>query len=697
MRAIPIITLSLIACLHAAAAHAESTRKLIVTLDTPHESTPELFCIVGEQECKRPKDCSSLSAIKGAMSLDGDAITFDVEALAPHPGHAPLHQALRALSLQSPSRHDKGQRCGECRPEVTRIDYMGTPDELRGYVTCTKNRRTTNSDRVAVTFLRFHKDNVPAPVKELELLGDHVTVHFSEEVDLDDYEFLFTIGGDYLPDTLGLGTKERMVLPLHPRCTSSTIALPGRARELAAETLAVTLDGQPMDGCVAAGPDSVSAWLPYRSSGEVKTLRLAYTSPTTSVVYEAPWTERTPPELLKAHHRQLELSWRKDCLVGALPASPGPDWDRACPQATLPAVGARCALLPSSDTHCRYRCTATGGMPAFALPTPVRFDRYGHFIDHEIRKAYSWSDTLRYSGQELTSFLAPSDRKIVVDLPAPEVWRSRRGNEIDRVEIRSSSGARRIVTIRNDPPPWTILSVPNASCAERFTVKVIGARTFHRTDQGLSEVGNLVLDSPRRYQDLFHWAVVLGGGALLPLNQRVYQTERNQEVFGSAGAGFELYLDWPVPGAAELTFLYEPTRTAYGVVRLPTDRGDRLARVPYHRILGELAWTVWGRNREWQLGLMGGGGVGGPMLGDSEKVGSLRSFVFAGALGRVKPWGLNTWIEVNAGARWGEGHQFFGTDDDGELIPETFHGEPKRTERHLWQLFGGLRIRSTFL
>jgi hypothetical protein len=700
MRASTGISLSLIVCLQAATAFADTTRKLIVTLETPHESTPEIFCIIGEQRCDE-RHCSSLSAIKEVMSFDGTAIRFAIPRSWNEPESKPLGEALKALSPRSTHRNDKGQQCSRCTPEVTLIEPMGTPDALHGYATCARNGRPTSSDRVAVAFLRFHKHNVPAPVSNLELLGDHVTVYFSKPVDIDDYEFLISLGGDYLGHTVGLGTKERMVLPLHPRCTSSTLALPPGAETLAAEALSATLDGEPVNGCIATGAKSVSAWLPHGSLGDQRTLRLAYASPTASVTYEARWTGRAPPEVLEARHRQLELSWRKDCLVGTLPAKAGAGaaWNDSCPQASLPVAGAACELLDSTEERCRYRCAVASGMPAFALPTPVRFDRYGLWsgtAEPEVRHAYSWEDTLRYSGQELTSFLAPADRKIVVELPDPAAWRSHPGTEIDHVELRSSSGITRTIGIRADPPHWAIVSVPNATCSERFTVSVVGARTFDRVDQGLSKTGNLVLDSPRRYRDLFHWVVVVGGGSLLPRN-KVYRTNRDGEPYGSVGAGFELYFDRPLPGSFDVTFLYEPTRTAYGIIQLPGGRGSRLGKVPYHRALAELAVTRWGRNREWQLGAMSGGGFGGPLAGDKEKVGTLRAFVFAGVLGRIKPSRWNVWIEVNAGARYGEKHQFFGTDDDGKPLPDTFEGEPKRTERALLQLFGGLKLRGALL
>ena len=124
-------------------------------------------------------------------------------------------------------------------------------------------------------------------MSSIELLGDHATIHFSKPVDVDDYEFLLSIGGDYLADTVGLGTKERMVLPLHPRCTSSTILLPPRAQAVAPETLSVALDHKPMDGCVETSAESLAVWLPYRPTEDVKTLRLAYAGPSSSLVYEA--------------------------------------------------------------------------------------------------------------------------------------------------------------------------------------------------------------------------------------------------------------------------------------------------------------------------------------------------------------------------------------------------------------------------
>ncbi|HWO17855.1 MAG TPA: hypothetical protein VNO30_03740 [Kofleriaceae bacterium] len=680
-----------------------------MTLETPHEATPEIFCIIGEQRCDE-RHCSDLSEIKDVMSFHDNAISFSVPEPWDKPVSASLKEALQALSPRGTSSRNgnKGQPCSLCTPKVTQNVYMGTAGEPRGYVTCTKNGRPTNSDRVAVAFLRFHKLNVPAPVNNLELLGNHVTVYFSKPVDIDDYELLSSLGGDYLASTEGLGTKERMVLPLHPRCTSSTLALPPGAETLAAEALSATLDGEPVNKCIETSAKAISAWLPHGTPGVQRTLRLAYASPAAAVAFEAGWTGRAPPEVLEARHRQLELSWRKDCLVGALPAEAKPRsdsgsgsaWSAACPQASLPVAGAACEYLGETNQLCRYRCAVAPGMPAFALPTPVRFDRYGLWrggAEPEIRHAYSWEDTLRYSGQELTSFLAPADRKIVVELPDPAAWRSRPGDEIDHVELRSSSGITRTVGIQADPPRWAIVSVPNATCSERFTVSVVGARTFDRVDQGLSQTGNLVLDSPRHYRDLFHWVVVVGGGALLPQNQLVYQTERDGEPYGSVGAGFELYFDRPLPGSFEVTLLYEPTRTAYGVLQLPGGRGARLGKVPYHRAMAELAVTSWGRNREWQLGAMGGAGLGRPLAGDKEKVGTLRSFVFAGVLGRIKPSRWNAWLELNAGIRWGEKHQFYGTDEDGDPLPDAFHGEPERTERRLWQLYSGLRIRGALL
>jgi hypothetical protein len=301
---------------------------------------------------------------------------------------------------------------------------------------------------------------------------------------------------------------------------------------------------------------------------------------------------------------------------------------------------------------------------------------------------------LNYSGQDLVSFTASADRKVIVELPDPSRWRSVTGNEIDYVEVNALAGAPQRVALGGAVPRWSVIAVPNASCSSQFTVGITGARTFVPQKRALSH-GNLVLASPQDYQDVFHWAVMFGGGFLFPRNMLVYKTERRGEPYLSLGAGAELYFSRPRAGSVELNLLYEPTFTAYGAVQL-TSRNQREISVPYHRGLAEIVATLWGQNREWQAGAMAGGGLGGPIFPDGDKVGTLRFYWLFGGLYRVKPLDSNAWIEVNAGLRWGELHEFFGTDANGQPVSDTFHGEPALTERRLFQIYAALRLRIEF-
>ena len=251
-----------------------------------------------------------------------------------------------------------------------------------------------------------------------------------------------------------------------------------------------------------------------------------------------------------------------------------------------------------------------------------------------------------------------------------------------------------MIAVGTQPPPWVTALVPNATCSSRFTVKVVGTRTFASREQGLEPSGNLVLASPRDYRDLVHWAFMVGGGVINPRNEFVSAEHRTEPV-GMIGAGLQIYYAWPVAGAWELNVIYEPTLTAYGSVYLPSQRNERLITVPYHRFFAESVGTIWGHERGWEAGVVAGGGFGGSIHGDTEKVGINHPFLLLGTLARVRPAFVPGWLEVDLGLRWGENHEFFGTDAAGRPIADTFHGEPAVTERALWQAYAAVRWRFT--
>jgi hypothetical protein len=629
--------------------------------------------------------------------------------------HTPLSGAVSALA------HAMDSGCDSCRPLLHATEHiMPEGGGFKGYITCAHNTLGTGSARVAVAFLRFTARTTPSAIQRLELDGNQVAVAFSNQIAEDGDAFLLNLGGSYLSGTVGLGTNTRMTLRLNQLCTLTPLVLPARAPAARLETASLVLDGKTIDRCTVAVASGTAVWIPHKPSEMMTTLGFRFTRAGESrdsdvaadVDYEASWTDREPPHPVKLQHRRVEFSWSRDCLTGWLPPLPlawlqrwiargarlvqrerRVEWDEICPKATLVEAGASCWLANSDAQHCSYRCAAPASVPAFSLPTPVRFERMGADRGATL-KAYGWSDTLNYSGQELASFIASADRKVVVEFPAPDLWRSNRGNEIDHIEVNADTGTPQRIALGTALPRWSVITVPNASCSSQFTVGVHGARTFVAQKRSLAH-GNLVLADPNDYQDRFHWALLFGVGFLFPRNNLVAKTERRGEPYLSIGAGAELYLPPPYPGAVELNLLYEPTLTAYGAVQL-TSRDQRLISVPYHRGLAEIVASWWGPDRTWQAGAMAGGGLGGPIFPDGDKVGTLRFYWLLGALYRVKPFDTNAWLEVNAGFRWGEIHEFFGTDADGQPISDTFHGAPALTERRMWQIYAALRFRIEF-
>jgi hypothetical protein len=424
-------------------------------------------------------------------------------------------------------------------------------------------------------------------------------------------------------------------------------------------------------------------------------------------VLEASWNGALPRDPVVFGYRRFEFTWRRHCLTGEWsPGEKAPadhSWSASCPRATIDEL-LPCELVDQPDRSiCRYACAIDRSAPALHLPASVRFERFRMREDAQ-QLLYTWRDRLAFSGQELSSFVAQADQKIAVDIGEPGAWRSHTGNEIERIDVAVDSSERsQVIPIGDvEPPPWTVIAAPTATCRSQFAVEIVGARQFTRRDLGLDRRGHLVLASPSAYGDLLHVAFSAGPGILVPNDPGV---GFRGEPLVDLAVGVERYFEqswWghTLSGSLEASIVYEPTFTAYGAMPGPFSAQTRPVNVPYHRGMIELAATVWFRNRDWTAGVLGGPGIGGPIWdhGIVEQVGALHRFWYAGLLGRFNPFSLSRHaaVELDVGIRWGETHEYFGVDGVGAADPERFHGDSLLVEHRLRQLYGTLRWRVAF-
>lgn len=651
-------------------------------------------------------------------------------------------------ALQSLSR-GRQETCEQehhgCAPRVRLTKFARA-----GRIVCGSDPSNHNG-RVAIVELSYHLGETRSGVQEVQLQGTSATLRLDREVPALNVAQAAVLGGDYVfSPTASLGTHERIAVTLRPRCTLVGMGLPTHSATLRLVEATIQLDpwrslsrsfgaelarysamvrfieaaihaGMPeasrkrrsiVTRCIPTPQqDVLPINIPYRDEAGTKRLVVATAaarSPNSNIssrsddqattILESIWNGSLPSSTPRLGFRRFEFSWHRDCLVGQWSPLQGRVHDDSsngiCPRATIDE-SFRCSIIVQPDTAtCKYRCEVDDANPPLLLPIGVRFDRIVHYDQDQEQLLYSWHDTLSFSGQELSSSVDPRERKVIVQISEPDAWKSRPGNEVERAEVRSGSlDHQQTIFIGDAPPAWTTIAAPEATCTSRFAVDIIGARSFARRDLSLEPTGNLVLPALGDFWDVFHLTLLIGGGFLFPQNEPLGKPRG--ELHGTIGAGGEIYLANHFPDAFEFGVIYEPGYIAYGAIPNPQTMDQSKISVPYQRLMLEFAGTYWGHNRTWQVGLMGGGGAGGPIFGETEKVGGFHKFIFGGALARWHffPSSLHAAIELDGGVRWGEAREYFGTTEAGDPNDARFHGEPAITELRLLQLYVGFRWR----
>src|SRR5262249_9333469 len=126
---------------------------------------------------------------------------------------------------------------------------------------------------------------------------------------------------------------------------------------------------------------------------------------------------------------------------------------------------------------CEYHCEIDNKLDAPTLPISVSFDRIRvNSIAHRSEIVYSWKDRIEYSGQELTSVVAPGDRRVMLDSPTPFAWKDRSGNKIDAIKFRDGESVSQIslsgLGVDQVPPPWVSLPTAGRSCTDGVRIAI---------------------------------------------------------------------------------------------------------------------------------------------------------------------------------------------------------------------------------
>jgi hypothetical protein len=746
---------------------AAETQKLIVSLDAAEGDTPRFVCIVSGAESKDASKCDTIpvkalflrdllkedsggrfayfrappeEVVSTPQSTPANTSKASRKATAPRDcSTEPLQPALRAalVSLSAP----KSKSCDEahelCVPRIANPAGLSLQD---GHLVCGENTWSTRSNRSVFLYLKFHDAATKtSAVQEVEVLGTEVTLHFRDKVDDADFSFAIVLGGSYVPALkTSVATKERIVVALNPRCSLYAVELPPRSREqelgevrfVTKSTSKKSLFGamrraaeRPSADCIVeeGDPSIARVMIPYAEPGQETTMSLQATSRLSKNVtqLEGRWTSAFPPRPFRIGHRSVEFSWRPHCLAGILPEPLlKQSWSGRCPLATIDATGQECDLVAGrnySEPLCRYVCPVLDTILAVSTPLSVRFDRIGVGKNGASVLAYSWKETLAYSGQELESFPAHEDRRVIVKFNNPEAWKPRLGDRVEAVRLTSPDGTVREIDFskparaaRSQPtdaaapewgghvPPWTAVQFPALSCVDSIKIDLVGTRDYRRATLSTDTAGSFLVLNPSDYVEEFKLSLFAGGGVLSPVyGEALYKGggPRFEFLIAPIGMGSAWHAGGSWPGAWELDVHYELTRSSYGPLQLRDESDEKIAFVWYHRGIASARRVVL-RNVGYSEHAFGAGLgviVGGPVYSDVDRVGDLNYAGFVEGLWRFRLSG-RAWFECVLGIRLGEAHQYFSTDSDGRVV-EDYFGEPIRTQKRLIQATPECRVR----
>jgi hypothetical protein len=324
----------------------------------------------------------------------------------------------------------------------------------------------------------------------------------------------------------------------------------------------------------------------------------------------------------------------------------------------------RCALVEQPDRSiCTYRCEVADSIPAVPLPASVQFERIRAQGDQD-QVLYSWRDTVAFSGQELQSFMAPSDRIVTLELASSAAWHDRAGDTLDEVRVISPGGSASSVDLisrgQRELPSWMSVSTPNITCSSRLRVVILGASSYDEQSFAVAG-GRLVLDDPHSFRSHWHPRFMMGIGVLGVRSEPksgLYVPTRSTP-YVTLGGLAERYLDrWPA--ALELRALFDISKTTFGICKTveSCDEDSKLGRVGYVRANFGVSF-LWWASRRLHVGAGLALGVGFPISHDDFRAVADSRWSFVTELVDVQArLGRNAWLDVAVGVRWLEEHNF---------------------------------------
>lgn len=693
-----------------AGAQPKPTRaKIVVALDVPGNEIPQYVCVLAQGGGCDAKDCRFLPLLKDHFDITGNTATVKpgVKPAADLP--PALQSAMRAMGrAESCSKPD-----ARCSPSIELHERDDGNPSFFGNLNCTYNRRATGSDRVAVLSLDYPGRTVAVGVSSLELLGSELTVQLLYDRDPDDAAFFVGIGGDYASNATSLATRERAELTLVPRCALYPIELPPRS-STPNEMLSIKIGGTEIGTCPAPDAKGIAVRIPSKPPTTTATLEVTVQPASGQELekYESSWTTPLPPRPLSLKARVVGLEWSRHCLTGAIPevakstsaATPAPlTWTALCPRAELKVAGTVCVVEASERAVCRYRCTVPPSMPAFGLPTTVRFTREGDQVSRsssgertEHVEMFAWDDTLTYAGQRLDSFVPAAERGVIVAYGNSTAWIGTSRWPLEVLEISRPGAPPHSISLKSGMRPnWELVASPHAACGDIFDIKVRGWRHFDAKPVVRAKSGNLEITTPNDFASILDdLSIVQGIGFVFPQ----IPAGGGEPILQPIGMTFTTkHLLGYRPGAWEGSVFYELTRTHYTALhpRISAEE-DRHEAAYYQRLTGELSRMFscfWGRCADHFLaGLTVGGGLGGPLLPETRKVGVTPPFALAGIVLRWRP--SERWsADLVTVFRFGEKLRWFGFENTEHTVDQTFIGEPLVTSAAAVHLGFLLRIR----
>lgn len=571
---VPITTLLLAPLLWSASAStaplAHPTRKLVATLDVPSADAPRYLCIVSDLAgCDRaqardsPESCpyplTGVLPAQGVRQVDAaghpQLVAFDEPPADATPPD--IAAAWRQLARQADPSCTANH--GACRPELELPGRMFASSTIPPRILCSNSNASGHDGNVAFLYMYFSHSSIDSGISQIELQGTNATVTFYSDINAHDYIYAEVIGGAYVPSPRTLiGTQERLLVPLHPRCELYVAELPPHAG-LTQPTATIQTDGRPPATCTAAGADSSSFQIrvPYTDQPHLTTLRLT----SGASIFETSWTEPLPPKPLRLAVRSLELAWRRDCMAGSWPSSDLPpppsarlEWNAQCPRVTLAAAGVACELEPAPTAEpevCNYRCAVPDTIAPVQLPTPIQLDRlrvHDGATGARADTVYAWTDTLHYAGEELRSFVPPPERRVVVDLD-PGAWVDRHGDTLEEIRILWPTGKTSLIDApHREWSRWRAMPAPGISCTDEVRIAAFGARAYEWRSFAVAG-GRIALPPPSAFlcptdhclAPLHLW--IWGGMGISAAQDSTVDSPSSPHLYGALGTTLEAYED----------------------------------------------------------------------------------------------------------------------------------------------------------